>query len=285
MNDAIQNLLSEIAIQNSHELIKYSPLSGGDINEVFLLECKSGKFVVKLNHTHRFPGMFKAEKFGLNLLKEANVIDIPKTFSTGSIGDRSYLLLEYISSGEKTTNFWSEFGEKLAQLHKCSNPNFGLKADNYIGSLPQYNDHMDNASDFYIEMRLEPQFKMAADLGFALKIPNSFYPNLEKLIPSEPASLIHGDLWSGNFIVNAEGSPCLIDPAVAYAPREMDLAMMKLFGGFDEELFKIYHETFPLESDWRDRVEIWQLYYLLVHLNIFGSSYKGRVQSIIDKYS
>jgi fructosamine-3-kinase len=126
---------------------------------------------------------------------------------------------------------------------------------------------------------------MARTGGFNLGDPEFLYKKCEELIPKEPPALVHGDLWGGNYLVDNHGDPCLIDPAVAYAPREMDLGMMKLFGGFDKEIFITYHENFPLQGDFEERVSLWQLYYLLVHLNIFGSSYKSQVSAVIKQYS
>ena len=160
----------------------------------------------------------------------------------------------------------------------------GLEKDNFIGSLPQYNYHCRSAADFYIEQRLQPQFTMAGQRGFVFDNLNACYRNMRDEIPNEASSLIHGDLWGGNFMVNEQGLPCLIDPAVAYASREQDIAMMHLFGGFDTQLFEIYNEEFPLQQGWKDRLPLFQLYYLLVHLNLFGDSYYQSVKRIVDKY-
>ena len=280
-----QQILEQIANELGIELNEYKALTGGDINEVFLIESSSEKFVIKLNYATRFPGMFNAEKTGLETLRKADVIDVPKPIKTGEIDSHSYIVIEYKRAGNKASDFWEIFGEQLARLHQKTSPTFGLDADNYIGSLPQYNEKRNSAAEFYIEMRLEPQIKMASDKGFQLNISDRFYSNCQEIIPDEPSSLIHGDLWSGNFLVNSEGLPCLIDPAVAFAPREMDLGMMHLFGGFDNRLFRVYEETFPLQAGWKDRLDLWKLYYLLVHLNIFGAGYKSRVTSIISKYT
>ncbi|HER40768.1 MAG TPA: fructosamine kinase, partial [Salinimicrobium catena] len=164
-------------------------------------------------------------------------------------------------------------------------PKFGFHAPNYIGSLPQYNHHHDSAADFYIQERLEPQFRMALDAGYAFHGLEKIFQVFSEMIPKEAPALIHGDLWSGNYISNEQGLPCLIDPAVSYGPREMDLAMMKLFGGFPEEVFDQYDSLFPVEPGFKDRIEMWQLYYLLVHLNIFGSSYLGQVKNILTRFS
>lgn len=267
------------------KLKKTSPLTGGDINEVFLLEGDSDKYVLKLNNAKRFPGMFDAEKLGLEKLATPNIIDVPKPIRTGTFNSHSYLLLEYKEPAEKVQNFWEKFGEQLANLHKETSDAFGLEKDNYIGSLPQYNESRKTASEFFIEMRLLPQIEMAEEKGFQLNVSEKFYQNCREIIPSEKPALIHGDLWNGNYIVNSNGLPCLIDPAVAYAPREMDLGMMKLFGGFQDPIFQTYNEVFPLETGWQERIPLWQLYYLLVHLNIFGAGYRSQVIEIIKKYS
>jgi fructosamine-3-kinase len=198
---------------------------------------------------------------------------------------KSYLILRYIETANKIPEFWEVFGEQMAALHKTTSSKFGFKTDNYIGSLPQYNKNYSSAAEFYISQRLGPQLEIAKNAGYDLKNTGSFLKNCSEVIPDEPPALVHGDLWGGNFIVNSRGLPCLIDPAVAFAPREMDLAMMKLFGGFDAQLFKHYNSHFPLEPGFEERVPLWQLYYLLVHLNIFGLGYKNSVENIIRQYT
>lgn len=261
-----------------------SPLTGGSINNVFLLDTSEGKKVLKLNETHRFPGMFDAEAEGLRELKNSHTVDVPNVFATGETGRMAYLLLEYREKAPQKPDFWSRFAQDLAALHKTTAPKFGFHSSNYIGSLPQYNHHHASAADFYLSERLEPQLKMALDNGFFFRGLENIFRNISEAIPKEAPSLVHGDLWNGNYITNEKGLPCFIDPAVSYAPREMDLAMMKLFGGFPEEVYREYDEIFPLAPGFKNRVSLWQLYYLLVHLNIFGRSYLPQVKNILDSY-
>jgi len=281
----MNNNLQKIASKNKLEFKQAVPLQGGDINEVFLLKCKTHNYVIKLNDAHRFPKMFKAEALGLALLGKSNSFKIPNVIAFGAEENTSYLLLEYIPKGSQASKFWKIFAENLVILHKTSNDNFGLDHNNYIGSLPQINKTESSASKFYINQRLVPQFKMARENGFQFSSLDLFFKNISEEIPEEVPSLIHGDLWNGNYLVSEKGEPVLIDPAVAFAPREMDLAMMQLFGGFPNEVYSTYNDIFPLENNWQNRIPIWQLYYLLVHLNLFGGGYLSQVKNIIKEYS
>ncbi|MEW7277242.1 fructosamine kinase family protein [Aquimarina sp. 2201CG1-2-11] len=276
---SFQELLSE-------KIVRTQPLYGGDINEVYVLSTATRRVVVKVNNTIQFPNMFQEEAKGLDLLKQSNSFKIPKVFGYGEVKDgNSFLLLEYIGESNNTKSFSETFGTQLASLHSYTSSYFGFETNNYIGSLPQYNSFCDNASDFYITQRLQPQFELARQKGFTFQEENTLYNSLKDSIPDEKPSLIHGDLWSGNYIVGSDTTIFLIDPAVAFAPREMDLGMMHLFGGFPEQLFEVYNEVFPLQQDWKKRLPLWQLYYLLVHLNLFGASYYPRIKSILKQYT
>ena len=281
----MKEIVGQIATQEGFEVLKISSLAGGSINEVFLLETSNGKMVLKINEASRFPGMFKAEKEGLEELGKAQALVVPEALSLGAVNDHAYLLLEYVAEGPENEDFRRNFAKGLAALHKKTSPTFGFHDANYIGSLPQPNEKRDSAADFYIEQRLEPQLRIAADKGFIFKDQDLIYKNISAEIPDQRPSLIHGDLWNGNYMATSDHGACLIDPAVSYGPREMDLSMMKLFGGFHREIYSIYQELFPLEAGFEERVPLWQLYYLLVHLNIFGGSYLPSVENIMKKYS
>ncbi|UGU17020.1 fructosamine kinase family protein [Sinomicrobium kalidii] len=266
------------------EIRKASPLSGGDINDVYLLDTTAGKFVVKLNSASRYPGMFPAEAEGLEVLGSTGAIHIPAVIEQGTAGGTAYLVLEYMEPGNPGPGFWEAFGRQLAGLHRNTADNFGFEHSNYIGSLPQYNEYCKRAAEFYVAQRLQPQFKLAHDLGYRFDtVP--LYKNLEAVIPEEAPALVHGDLWGGNYLVSKDGNPCLIDPAVAYAHRETDIAMMHLFGGFPSPMIDAYNETFPLCAGWKERMDLWQLYYLLVHLNLFGTGYLQGVRRIVGRYT
>lgn len=280
LSDKFKNYLSNLL---NAEILKSSVLAGGDINEVYKLKTASDAWVLKVNDAEAFPNMFELEREGLDLLRSTKTFTIPTPLLTGYFETKAFLVLEHIESAPKASNFDSIFGERLAALHKHSG-SFGLEEDNYIGSLKQFNTKQDNAADFYINQRLKPQFKCALDQGYAFDNLDAFYKRIEKLIPDEPASLIHGDLWSGNYMVDNIGLPTLIDPAVYYAPREMDLALMRLFGGYSERVFESYDKAFPLSPGWKDRIQLWQLYYILVHLNLFGGHYYASAKAILHNF-
>lgn len=279
-----EDLISHLEKRFDFNISSSQALTGGDINAVYLLREKSNKYVLKINQAGSFPGMFQKEANGLKALRDTGAIDVPEVLGYGDFKANTYLVMVYRDTGRMDGQFWEVFGEQLATLHQNSRSNFGFDEDNYIGSLPQYNSSADSAAEFYIQQRLEPQFKIAKELGYSFRNLEAFYQSIERRIPDEAPALIHGDLWSGNYLVNSDNMPCLIDPAVAYASREMDLAMMKLFGGFDESLFRIYEECFPLQQGWKERIPLWQLYHILVHVNLFGGHYYSRAKEIMKTY-
>ncbi|MEH6656904.1 fructosamine kinase family protein [Leeuwenhoekiella marinoflava] len=281
LNETFKKYLSEILDAQIKEV---SPLYGGDINDVYKVETFSQDLIIKVNSARKFPNMFELEALGLQYIADSNSFATPKVIKTGYFKDQSFILLEYLQSGNETTNFSKKFGHQLAAMHKNTDA-FGFEKDNYIGSLPQYNATENNALDFYINQRLEPQFKMATERGYRFSNLEGFYTEISKLIPKEPAALIHGDLWSGNYMLGKNGEPILIDPATCYAPREMDIALMYLFGGFESEIFDHYNEIFPLQQGWKERIRLWQLYYILAHVNLFGGNYYASAKAILQEYS
>jgi protein-ribulosamine 3-kinase len=283
----VKTLLTKYCGKETH-IHGSTSIGGGCINNAMKVQTNSGIFFLKWNDAKRYPKMFEVEAKGLTLLKETNTIGIPQVIATDEADSYSLILLEFIEPGKRIKNFWEDFGTALAQLHKNSTQLFGLEYSNYIGSLPQSNTQKKSWVDFFIEERLEKQIALAKNSGAinnsTIQQFNSLYKRLPEIIPNEKPSLIHGDLWNGNFMTGADGKAWLIDPAVYYGHREMDLAMSKLFGGFSDEFYESYHEVFPLEKGFEKRVDIPNLYPLLVHVNLFGGSYLSEVKNILSRF-
>ena len=279
-------IIKEIFKQHfQSNITQIKSLSGGSINQVFLVQNHKEKYVIKINDKNAFQGMFEKEAKGLGILSKYN-FKIPIVFGHGEIDEVSYIVLEYIAPGRNID--WGLFGSKLADLHQNSNDYFGLNHDNYIGSLKQKNTNKKTWAEFYEQVRIIPLVRRSFDLSFLdkneVRMAENFCKKLPDLLPVENPSLIHGDLWSGNLISDREGEPVLIDPAVYYGFREMDLAMLNLFGSVPSKSIEEYENVFPLCKGWEKRTDINQLYPLLVHLILFGNSYKYSVIKTIKKY-
>lgn len=261
-------------------------MSGGDINEARRLETAKGRFFLKMNPAGHAHHIFKAESEGLQLLAQTRTLRIPQVIGHSQPNDATgFLLMEFIEPGAQRPDFWQRFGEGLAMLHRTTQANFGLDTDNFIGSLPQSNRKHNNWLEFYIEERLLPQIQLAeTQHHFSTSDHENFdqlFKKLPQILPEEPPTLIHGDLWNGNFLTDEHGAPVLIDPAVCFASREMDIAMSKLFGGFDREFYQVYQEHYPFLPGWEERIDLYQLYYLLVHVNLFGGGYVQSVRQVV----
>lgn len=269
-------------------IVNTTPISGGSINEAYLLQTQKGDFFLKYNQGNFAKALFEAEVSGLRTLAVKGGVETPKILSGDEAGAYSFLLMEYIEPGLRNTNFWENFGSSLAQLHQQSQDQFGFHQSNFIGRLPQRNNLHATWSEFYAAERILPQVKMAIDDH---KLPLSVHSSFDRLcqkandfFPQEPPALTHGDLWSGNFLVNQQQQLVLIDPAVSYAHREMDIAMTYLFGGFDQQFYRSYQLHYPLQPGFSNRLEWYQLYYLLVHVNLFGGAYTNQVLRIVKRF-
>lgn len=264
-----------------------SLIAAGSHNQGVKLETSDGVFFLKLNFDHERDILAK-EAEGLQKLRKSTFLKVPETFGHGRIEDYNYLLSEYISTSRHQLDYWEELGLGLAHLHLTQGKQFGLESDNYIASLHQKNHQNDNWLDFFIEQRLEPMLGMAyfeklIPLDFLKKF-QKIYPKMESLFPLEKPALLHGDLWSGNVICDQKGKPCLIDPAIYFGHREMDLAFSRLFGGFDSRFYEAYESIVPLEPGFESRIGIYNLYPLLVHLNLFGVAYLPGIEKIIKHF-
>lgn len=285
--DKITNRLSRLSSQNlSYENARQ--VYGGDINSTFILETTAGNFFIKLNRA-AYQDMFQKEYEGLNLLASANSVKVPQPILHGNSGDQIFLVMELIEKGSQNKNFWTGFASGLATIHKHSAAYFGLNLNNYIGLLPQSNKKHGDWASFYAEERIMPLVMKAHSQDKLLKkeveLAEKLCDKFSFLLPDEKPSLLHGDLWSGNFTADKNGEPVIYDPAVYYGHREMDVAMTKLFGGFDRNFYDYYNEAFPLQAGWQQRLDLFQLYPLLVHLILFGGDYYGIVIDIFRKYN
>jgi fructosamine-3-kinase len=269
--------------------LHFSPLGGGSINHAYAVTADSGeKFFCKINSQSRFPGLFEAEKQGLELLGAQKLIRVPQVIAATVTGDTQVLVLQWIEQGMRTDAFWKRFGQQLAARHSVQEKRYGLPADNYMGALVQHNRQSESWNEFFIGQRLEPQVRLAADKGLlAAKEIRQFeklYAKLPGIFPDAQPCLLHGDLWSGNFLCDEQGRPVLIDPAVYYGNAAIDLAMTTLFGGFDAAFYESYHHIRPFAPNYREQWEVCNLYPLLVHVNLFGESYRAAVLQTIRHY-
>jgi fructosamine-3-kinase len=260
------------------------PVGGGCINNGTRLETESGQSFFLKTNSHAPEDMFAREAEGLDALQVGDGPKVPQPYLHGS----DFLLLEDLSPAVHQAGYWGEFGRLLAALHEHTNPRFGFPHDNYIGSTPQPNQWTKDGYEFFGEQRLLFQARLASSRGFLEKSQVQQVERLAKrlpdLVPEQPASLIHGDLWSGNATSDAQGAPAIIDPAAHYGWAEAELGMTALFGSFPDAFYQAYDEARPLEPGYRQRFPLYNLYHLLNHLNLFGRGYYGQVTSVIRRY-
>ena len=280
-----ERIKSEIESTLNEEIISAKNQSGGDINNASIIKLSSGKsFFLKWNGSAP-EGMFKTEAKGLELLSDTDAeLIIPEVILMG----KDFLLLSLIESGKENPDSSFQFGVELAKLHKHSSDYFGLDHDNFIGKLPQRNDKHLNWADFFISERIEPQIKLGMQSGkFGSGIHSkidSLHRSATNLFPEEPPALLHGDLWNGNYMFSKTGVASIYDPGVYYGHREMDLAMTRLFGGFSSDFYEGYNSEYPLAGGFEDRIELCNLYPVLVHANLFGGGYVSQAAGILDRY-
>lgn len=262
-------------------------VGGGCINNTVKLVTDHDVFFLKWNEEPE-NDQFEKELKGLTTLDNAGCLQVPRGLGYGRTDMKNYLLLEYIPTHAPKSNFWQDFGQKLAAQHRQQQPYFGHDYDNHIGRLPQKNGSKSDWISFFIENRLEVQLGLAiynrlVDSAFARRF-RLLYAQLPGILPDEPPSLLHGDLWSGNFLAGPGGLPYIFDPAVYYGNREMELAFTRLFGGFDLQFYQSYSEAYPLDPGFEERMEIHNLYPLLVHVNLFGTSYLSGIERTLRRF-
>ncbi len=279
-------LHSELKTYFGADIAEVTPVYGGDINRAARISLADGQMVFAKWHASPPPGMFPAEAHGLQLLAQANALRVPAVF----FFSETYLVMEWLGRGEaRSADAAQMLGAGLAEQHRYTRENYGLPENNYCGLTPQLNTPVADWVTFFGENRLGAQMDLAAQKG---NLPAGRAKMLEKLIArlgdflpaNPPASLLHGDLWGGNWLVAATGEPALIDPAVYFGDREADLAFTELFGGFPPAFYRAYHASWALDAGYNERKDLYNLYHLLNHLNLFGESYGSQVEAVLKKY-
>lgn len=261
-----------------------TPISGGDVNQTYRFTTAENRYFLKI-HPHVSSVFFQAEINGLAEL--APFVRVPKIERLGQTEVGAFLLMEWIDSGEGQQR---RLGQCLARLHQQTQESFGFYEDNYIGFLPQVNPKTTDWLDFYTVCRLDVQVELAKLGNHWHAKREAAYLRLKEFLHenwrdrSVTPALLHGDFWRGNVLFDQQGEPVFLDPAVAYGDREMDIAMSQLFGGFRQEFLEGYQEVYPLDENWKERLPVYQLYYLLVHLNQFGESYGPTVDEILSRF-
>lgn len=282
---------------NEAKVVRSTSVAGGDINAACRLELSDGTHIFMKSNAKKNLPFFTAEAAGLDAIARTGAIGTPQLLCSGTDEDKggfSFLLMEWIQGGSRLTRYWETFAQQLAAMHRASTEEFvaggryGFGQDNYIGAGEQVNTARDSWITFFRDCRLEPQFKRARHyLGTAdLKKMDRLLDHLDEfLVEPEKPSLLHGDLWAGNVITGNDGKAWLIDPAVYVGHAEADIAMTELFGGFSREFYAAYREAGLLQPGYDSRRDLYNLYHLLNHLNLFGRSYLSSVRRIIDQYT
>ncbi len=266
------------------------PVSGGCIADGRRLELSNGDSYFLKRSAGLPPQMFVAEAVGLESLAGSGGPRVPRVAAVHASRRGSFILMEWIAQGSKGSGFARGFGARLAAMHRRREVDrFGFDMDNFIGSTPQPNGWMDSWHDFFRERRIGFQAKLARDRGMIdtalVRGIDGILTRLEELLPApEHPSLLHGDLWGGNYLVDDRGEAVLIDPAVWYGHREADLAMTELFGGFPSDFYRSYREAWPLADGYSERMPLYNLYHVLNHVNIFGHGYVSSARAIVSRY-
>ena len=286
LQDAIAHAISQATGQNFRIDDRHA-LAGGCINSTEMLKGGGRRYFVKLNAAARLD-MFVAESEGLSEIANSQSVRVPQPVCSGTHAGQAYLVLEYLDIGGNTGKSDELLGRQLAAMHRCTSNEFGWRRANTIGSTPQINTRERDWVTFYREHRLRFQLELAAKNNAG----GSLVRHGEQLLEKLPAffanytplpSLLHGDLWGGNHAALRDGTPVIFDPAVYYGDREADLAMTELFGGFGSGFYTAYREAWPLDPGYSVRRDLYNLYHVLNHLNLFGGGYRGQAEQLIDR--
>lgn len=283
-----QPLLDELSKQiKTHQDASFTisdceTIGGGSINSSYKLSGNRQSYFVKTNHS-RFAGMFAAEAQGLNEIVASHSIRAPQPIAHGEFQNSTYIIMDYLALGGDNKHSVQMLGEHLAAMHAHHQTQHGWHIDNTIGSTPQINTYCESWCHFFRDHRLGYQCELAADNGYPLRQADALLSQLDQLLGHNPsASLLHGDLWSGNYGICQDGTPTIFDPAVYYGDKETDIAMTELFGGFPSRFYEAYWHHTPQEAGYSTRKTLYNLYHIVNHLNLFGGSYYSQAEQMIN---
>lgn len=281
-------ICADIAAASGHDFVPLEErvIGGGSINDAWLLADADRRYFVKLNRPALLD-MFVAEAEGLQEMRSSETIRVPEPVCYGSADGHSYLVMEFIASGAGSGDSHAQLGQQLAAMHRHTADRFGWHRDNTIGSTPQPNDWHSDWLTFLREQRLGFQVELAMRKGASRQLgrqADRLLPELDYFFQSyaPEASLLHGDLWSGNYSISDTGEPLIFDPAVYYGDREADVAMTELFGGFPSAFYEAYRQAWPLDPGYRQRKTLYNLYHILNHFNLFGGGYEGQAINMLE---
>jgi fructosamine-3-kinase len=283
-----QHIAAQIAAQYEpgFRLRAVASLGGGCINTAIRLEGEASSYFVKLNRGDRL-AMFEAELQGLAELARADAVRVPRPVASGASQGRAYLVLEYVPLAPANGQVQARFGTALATLHHYQWENFGWRLDNTIGATPQPNAPHGSWPEFWRDRRLGHQLRLALVRGIgsrAIDLGERLQSELPRFFSDyvPVPSLLHGDLWGGNFAADDDGAPVIFDPAVYYGDREADIAMTEPFGGFGQRFIDAYDEAWPLDAGYRMRRDLYNLYHVLNHYNLFGGGYGRQAEAMME---
>jgi protein-ribulosamine 3-kinase len=262
------------------------PMGGGCINQAVRLEGSGGsRYFVKLNDTRHY-SMFSAESEGLEAIASTRMLRVPRPITHGTSNGKSYLVLEYLELASRGDA--RRLGEQLAALHRCTAERYGFPQDNFIGTTRQRNGWHEDWVEFWRDNRLGFQLKLAAEKGYGGKL-QDLGRRLQDRLPGffdsyhPQPSLLHGDLWGGNHAYLKDGAPAIFDPAAYYGDREADIAMTELFGGYPAEFYSAYRAAWPLDAGYAIRCDLYNLYHILNHANLFGGGYAHQAENMMQQ--
>ncbi|WP_010529291.1 fructosamine kinase family protein [Lentibacillus jeotgali] len=286
MHELIEKALHQAGDHSNIKMAKRA--AGGSINESYVVGTYNRTYFIKY-HPDAPERFFELEAKGLALIRETNSIAVPEVFTYSDESSRAFLVMEWIEGAPAADTDW-KLGDRIAKMHQTHGEKHGFDHDTFIGSLPQTNGLFSSWLDYYRDRRLSVQMQLGIDRGRMIgkrrKRMETLLENLGNWIPDDAApSYLHGDLWGGNWLTGPGGEPYVIDPSFLYGDRHFEIAFTEVFGGYSSDFYRAYQERFPLSPDYGDIKPLYQLYYLLAHLNMFGESYGRSVDTVLKRYA